>query len=78
VGLGHCSGGCAETEDNRVVVVPDAEFEEEKWCPSCEQYVALSNWYSNSARYDGVGTFCKLCDNKKRKARMVKDNAQEG
>ena len=77
MGMGYCHGRITKTESHSVVVVPDFDTEEEKWCPSCEQLVAIDNYYPNTARVDGLGGYCKFCDNKARYMREKKAKERE-
>jgi hypothetical protein len=36
---------------------------ETKWCPKCEAEFPISEFYLNSARYDGLSGYCAACHN---------------
>lgn len=36
-----------------------------KVCPRCEIDQSTNSFYKNKARYDGLSSICKLCDNKR-------------
>lgn len=35
----------------------------EKYCPACQQFLAISNFSKNNAQHDGLQTYCKVCWN---------------
>lgn len=38
-----------------------------RYCSSCKEDLFLENFHKNKARKDGLQTFCKCCDKKRRK-----------
>lgn len=36
-----------------------------KRCAACGETKDLAEWYENRAAYDGLGSYCKACTNKK-------------
>jgi hypothetical protein len=33
----------------------------DKWCPKCQQYLPNVEFYRNSAQFDGLAPYCKVC-----------------
>lgn len=43
-----------------------------KYCSKCDTEKPVTEFYKNSKRYDGLDTYCKACDSK-RKAKVYKE-----
>jgi hypothetical protein len=40
--------------------------EKEKWCPKCEKWILLNDFYTDTDRKSGRRTYCKLCERLKK------------
>lgn len=67
--LGHCNGESPKAK-SVAILVPSLEPDNDYWCPGCEQYKSMNNFYPDAGRYPGITSTCKECDNKGRTARF--------
>ncbi len=73
MGASCCTRGIAKRQGYGTILVPSEPHINEKWCAQCRQYRKVPDeWHSNIGRYDGVGTDCKLCNNRNRIIRRQK------
>ena len=68
MGLGY-SNSCRTKAESVVILVPSLDSDDDKWCPMCKQYKSKNEFYMAAMRYDGLTSYCKVCDNIKRKKR---------
>lgn len=57
------------------IILKECDFPKvipEKWCSQCRKYKVVDEFYSNKARDDGLGVYCKKCSNRNRVARYRK------
>ena len=70
MGKGYCDRRGTKTK-GRTIIVPNAESDNERWCPSCEQYLNINSFYGDITRGSSLACYCKVCDNEKRMNRYT-------
>ena len=75
MGKGYCNCRSTKTK-SRTIIIPDIKLDEEKWCPGCEQFITIKDFYGDTTRSKGISCYCKVCDNKKRCSRSIKNKEQ--